>query len=80
MKAELRAARHAIGGEVVVEIWFADALVAMLYPAEGAGVRVISKLPMLLARPAGEVARVASARHPNLLEVQFVLPCPPDAA
>jgi hypothetical protein len=44
MKTELRLAAHLIvPGAVVVEVWYAGALIATVAGADGPGVRIISK-------------------------------------
>ena len=44
MKSELRVDAHSItDGALVVEVWYANELLATVYGADGPGVRVISK-------------------------------------
>jgi hypothetical protein len=48
MKTELRVASHTIvGGAMVVEIWHDGKFIGQVTGADGPGVRVISKYPML---------------------------------
>lgn len=48
MKSELRAGPHTVvAGALVVEVWHDGDMVAAVYTADGPGVRVVSKYPLI---------------------------------